>query len=275
MDTLPAAAPTSSASPASSFPLPLPSTPSQAPPPKKKAGVLLPTLVFLLLLALVTIPTVLTFQAGYARGGATVWSESNIGLIGVFLIPLQLVFILLALGLGRRRNFWTLAGNSFIFILPVLLLEPIKLGLVYDGAYCFAGNENRGKLVWARGELQWIQETLEEYRLKGQGYPATLKDLFSPAPGDDSANARPHKTVYGGYPQPRYATCTLPGAPHPGFWILWQPGPSGQWAIAPGPQLQGELANLSQGLPPGAWLLDRIYDPTNGAAHGDIVLWKQ
>lgn len=229
-------------------------------------------------LAIVLGSSLFAFALGLKLGSRTPLGENPIAIL--FGLLLLIVQCLLLLRVCKRL----MNRNPFIYLSILIMIEPLKLFCFYDGGREYAGGQVRSMMTQERANLRNLAIALESYAIDWHSYPAQLQQLtavkdlilvkgrvIETDPYLDSL----FRPVFGDSLYPEYATYTPSGAPYSTFWLLWSPGPSGQYSITPGPQLQTELSIMASGKPPGPWLLERLYDPTNGSGQGDIARWKQ
>ncbi|MCX7015770.1 MAG: hypothetical protein NTW86_24990 [Candidatus Sumerlaeota bacterium] len=80
------------------------------------------------------------------------------------------------------------------------------------------------------------------------------------------------RSAFRGHPYPHYQRF---GPDRWGeFWIAWYPGPDGKFDFDPTGKEDDVIRWVTSDFRrPPDWILDRMYDPTNGSRHGDIIRW--
>jgi len=170
-------------------------------------------------------------------------------------------------------------------LVPVILI--ILICFAFPG---YKKSQINRKWKRDRASLRTLAMALDAYSMNWSIYPRDLDTLtkklvFDPPHRwkggkifsqmgpfiDEVPHSAFDKKIY-----PRYVSLDY-RKPHHGsgrMWMTWFPGPDNDWDIEQTSQSE-EMLQLDQNGSPPPSLLNKIYDPSNGALDGDIIRWKQ
>ena len=248
-----------------------PATPQEPPPPKRPPVSRPFAIHYFGVLCLIVLSPVWAVRLGYANGlnhdaGDT---GSPLALLLLVLVPLQI--LLLKKTWGKRGD----EALAFLFIvMPVV--QAVILLILFDTAWNVRFSEKRSMVSREKADMRSISNALESYHGAHGAFPPSLDRLTVSQPTGQTAymGALP-RSAFGDLAA-LYQAVAAPNqeapASQPCSWMVWMPGPTGVYAIEPGPEVAEAIENFERsGGQYTPWLADRLYDPTNGASGGDIV----